>query len=85
MQNGRAIGLLMALTGNFGIPGGFAGPGPARAMLKDSFMGTKKDREHPEKGVNYGEFPAWDKLTSREAAGRTYCRFSPWKWQISNP
>ena len=66
VQNGRAIGLLMALTGNFGIPGGFAGPGSARAMLKDSFMGTKKDREHPEKGVNYGEFPAWDKLTSRE-------------------
>lgn len=43
-----------------------AGPGPARAVLKDSFMGTKKDREHPEKGVNYGEFPAWDKLTSVE-------------------
>ena len=27
VQNGRAIGLLMALTGNFGMPGGFAGPG----------------------------------------------------------
>ncbi len=66
VQNGRAIGLLMALTGNFGMPGGFAGPGPQRAVLKDAFMGCKKDREHPEKGLNYGEFPAWDRLTSRE-------------------
>lgn len=66
VQNGRAVGLLMALTGNFGIPGGFAGPGPARAVLKDAFMGARKDREHPEKGLNYGEFPAWDRLTSRE-------------------
>ena len=40
VQNGRAIGLLMALTGNFGIPGGFAGPGPARAMLKDKLERT---------------------------------------------
>lgn len=42
VQNGRAIGLLMALTGNFGIPGGFAGPGPARSCAERFFHGYKK-------------------------------------------
>ena len=62
VQNGHAIGLLMALTGNFGI----AGPGPGGALLKDAFLRCKKDRTDPEAGLNYGEFPVWDKLTSRE-------------------
>lgn len=66
VQNGRAIGLLMALTGNFGMPGGFAGPGPARTRLKDAFMQSIQDRDYQKNGLNYGEFPAWDRLTSRE-------------------
>jgi len=66
VQNVRAIGLLMALTGNYGIPGGFAAPGPGRAVLKNSFMGVRQKRLHPESGLNYGEFPAWDKLTGHE-------------------
>lgn len=66
VQNGRAIGLLMALTGNFGRPGGFAGPGPARTRLKDAFMQSVQDRDYQKNGLNYGEFPAWDCLSSRE-------------------
>ena len=67
MQNARAIVMLLALTGNFGVPGGCMAPGPGRAVLKDAFMGTRKKRVDADQDISHEEFPAWAKLTEHEA------------------
>lgn len=67
MQNARAIVMLLALTGNFGVPGGCMAPGPGRAVLKDAFMGTRKKRVDADQDISHEEFPVWAKLTEHEA------------------
>lgn len=67
VQNARAIVMLLALTGSFGVAGGTMPPSPPRAVLKDSFMGTRKQRVIPEQDVSHEEFPAWAKMTPHEA------------------
>lgn len=67
VQNARAVTLLLALTGSFGVPGGTMPPGPGRAVLKDSFMGTRKQRLIPEQDLSHIEYPAWAKMVSHEA------------------
>lgn len=67
MQNARAIAMLLALTGSFGMPGGSVPPGPGRAVLKDAFMGTRKKRVDADQDISHEEFPAWAKLTEHEA------------------
>lgn len=66
VQNARAIVMLLALTGSFGVEGGTMPPGPGRAVLKDAFMGVRKPRIHPEEDLSHEEFPAWAKLTENE-------------------
>lgn len=67
VQNTRAINLLLALTGSFGVPGGNMAPGPGRAVLKDAFMGTRKQRVNADEDLSHEEFPAWAKMVSHEA------------------
>lgn len=67
VQNTRAIAMLMALTGSYGVPGGGMAPGPGRAVLKDSFMGTKNKRVDAEYDLSHEQFPAWAKLVLHEA------------------
>lgn len=66
VQNVRAINLLLALTGSYGVPGGCMAPGPGRAVLKDSFMGASKQRVHPELDLSHEQFPAWAKINYHE-------------------
>lgn len=66
VQNARAIVMLLALTGSFGVPGGCMPPGPGRAVLKDAFMGTRKQRVFADQDLSHEEFPAWAKLTAHE-------------------
>ena len=66
VQNVRAINLLHALTGSFGVPGGAMAPGPGRAALKDTFAGAPMRRVHPELDLSHEEFPAWSKLNYHE-------------------
>lgn len=66
VQNARAIAMLLALTGSFGVEGGTMPPGPGRAVLKDTFMGVRIPRVHPEEDLSHEEFPAWAKLTENE-------------------
>ena len=65
VQNVRAITLLSALTGSFGMPGGNMAPGPGRAMLKDTF-GTPIRRVREEEDLSHEEFPAWAELNYHE-------------------
>lgn len=67
VQNARAIMMLLALTGSFGVPGGTMAPGPARAVLKDAFMATRRERVNADQDVSHEQFPAWAKLTAHEA------------------
>lgn len=67
VQNVRAIMMLLALTGSFGVPGGTMAPGPARAVLKDAFMTVWKKRDNAEEDLSHEEFPAWAKLIAHEA------------------
>ena len=67
VQNARAVTMLLALTGSFGVEGGTMAPGPGRAVLKDAFMGTRKQRVDAGEDVSHEEFPAWAKLTAHEA------------------
>ena len=67
VQNTRAIAMLLALTGSYGVPGGGMAPGPGRAVLKDSFMGTKNKRVDAEYDLSHEQFPAWAKLVFHEA------------------
>lgn len=67
VQNARAIALLLALTGTFGIEGGTMPPGPGRVMLREAFLGTMHERVDADQDLSHEEFPAWAKLTSQEA------------------
>lgn len=67
VQNARAIVMLLALTGSFGVPGGTMAPGPARAVLKDAFMATRRERVIADQDLSHEQFPAWAKLTAHEA------------------
>lgn len=67
VQNTRAINLLLALTGSYGVPGGNNAPGPGRAVLKDAFMGTRKQRICPDQDLSHEEFPAWAQMVPHEA------------------
>lgn len=66
VQNVRAITLLMALTGSFGVQGGSMAPGPGRAMLKGGMTGGVRERVHAEQDLSHEQFPAWAKLSSQE-------------------
>ena len=65
VQNVRAINMLLALTGSFGMPGGSMAPGPGRAVLKDT-MGTSIRRVRAEEDLSHEEFPAWAKINYHE-------------------
>ena len=67
VQNARAIAMLLALTGSFGVPGGCMAPGPGRAVLKDSFMGTRRQRVDADQDLSHEQFPAWAKFVPHEA------------------
>lgn len=67
VQNARAIAMLLALTGSFGVPGGNMGPGPGRAVLKDSFMGTRRQRVNASEDLSHEQFPTWSKFVPHEA------------------
>ena len=66
VQNVRAITLLMALTGSFGVQGGSMAPGPGRAMLKGGMTGGVRERVHAQQDLSHEQFPAWAKLSSQE-------------------
>ena len=66
VQNVRAIMLLLALTGSFGVPGGSMAPGPGRAMLKGGMTGGARERVHADEDLSHEQFPAWAKLSSQE-------------------
>ena len=66
VQNVRAIAMLMALTGSYGVPGGGMAPGPGRAVLKDSFMGTKHQRVHADEDLSHEQYPAWANYVFQE-------------------
>lgn len=67
VQSARAIVMLLALTGSFGVEGGTMPPTPERAVLKDAFMGTRRERVKADQDLSHEQFPAWAKLTSHEA------------------
>lgn len=67
VQNVRAITMLMALIGSYGVEGGSNAPGPGRAVLKDAFMTTRFERVCPNEDISHEEFPAWAKLNHHEA------------------
>ena len=66
VQNVRAITLLLALTGSYGVPGGCMAPGPGRAVLKDGFGGAPNRRINEETDLSHEEFPAWAKINYHE-------------------
>lgn len=66
VQNARAITLLLALTGTFGVEGGTMPPGPGRVMLREAFLGTMHERVDAVQDLSHEQFPAWAKLTSQE-------------------
>lgn len=65
VQNVRAVNLLLALTGSYGVSGGSMAPGPGRAFFRDT-MGTPIARIHAEEDLSHEEFPAWAKINSHE-------------------
>lgn len=65
VQNVRAINLLLALTGSYGVPGGSMAPGPGRAVFRDT-MGAPIKRIHAERDLSHEEFPAWARINSHE-------------------
>ena len=69
-QNARAITLLMALTGNFGVPGGNFAPGPARTPLYRGFMMEKVWRSNPRGDLSFEEFPLWNTLVPEVQVSR---------------
>ncbi len=62
VQNARAIELLSALTGNYGMPGGVMAPGPGRPRMKGAFMNDWMQRVDPDQDLSHDQFPAWRKL-----------------------
>lgn len=66
VQNARAISMLLALTGSFGVAGGNMPPGPGRAVLKDAFMGTRRQRVDADQDLSHEQFPVWAKLVPHE-------------------
>ncbi len=67
MQNARAVVMLLALTGSFGVPGGSVPPTPPRAVLKDVFMTVRGTRVDADQDISHNDFPVWAKLTPHEA------------------
>ena len=67
VQNARAVELLCALTGNFGVPGGIMAPGPARPKLAWSFMQDWIPRIDADDDLSHRQFPAWRELIPYEA------------------
>lgn len=67
MQNARAVTLLLALTGSFGIKGGTCPPPDERAALGERFMGKKMHRPRAAVDLSHEEFPAWAKMSYHEA------------------
>ena len=61
VQNARAIELLNALTGNYGMPGGVMAPGPGRPRLSGTFMNDWLERVDPDQDLSHEQFPAWRK------------------------
>lgn len=69
VQNARAILLLAALVGAYGVEGGINPPGPERAHLKGTFMGkdSRIPRTLAQDDLSSGQFPAWAELIYEEA------------------
>ncbi|MBQ6377113.1 MAG: molybdopterin-dependent oxidoreductase [Lachnospiraceae bacterium] len=61
-QNSRAVILLMALTGNFGRPGGIMAPGPKPLSLRGGFRPGINAAAHIERCHSHDKFPLWSQL-----------------------
>lgn len=66
VQNARAISLLLALTGSFGVSGGVMPPESDRAVLKGAFLSGDCARTHGNEDLSHEQFPAWAKLVPNE-------------------
>ena len=67
VQNARAVTLLLALTGSFGVKGGACAPGGPGVPLKGKFSPNGKiKRVDAENDLSHNDFPAWAKLSSHE-------------------
>ncbi|MGI6071543.1 MAG: molybdopterin-containing oxidoreductase family protein [Lachnospiraceae bacterium] len=66
VQNLRAAGLLLALTGNIGTPGGIM-PAAEPVATLDTFHHNLFDRPDLENDISAGEFPVWNELVNNEA------------------
>lgn len=62
VQNARAVELLCALTGSYGMPGGMMVPGPGRPRMKGGFMNDWLERVDADQDLSHEQFPAWRKL-----------------------
>lgn len=67
VQNTRAIVLLMALIGSYGVVGGLGGPGGGKVGLKGTYGGTMLRRVDAEQDLSYKEFPVWAQLNYHES------------------
>jgi len=66
-QNCRAVLLLNALTGCYGVQGGVMAPGPLKATLNGTFAGPASVRSHPERDLSHALYPVWASLLPSEA------------------
>lgn len=66
VQNVRAIVLLCALTGSYGVTGGIGAPGKGKLALKGAFTGSASHRANADKDISREEFPAWERLIGHE-------------------
>lgn len=66
LQNARAVLLLSALNGCYGVEGGNMPPGQSRALLNDTFLSRWKERTNPEEDLSHKQFPAWAQLLYSE-------------------
>ena len=62
VQNVRAIVLLCALAGSYGVPGGLNAPGKGKPSLYGTYPASCPARVNADKGLCYKEFPAWENM-----------------------
>lgn len=65
VQSIRAVMMLLALTGSYGMPGGTCPPLKGRAGLKNG-MGTIRQRVRNQEDLSHQQFPGWAKLCPHE-------------------
>ncbi len=66
-HNCRAVLLLNALTGCYGVKGGVMSPIASKATLKGTFAGPAADRRQAERDLSHSLYPAWAALLPSEA------------------